>query len=123
MIFELLTFYENQTVIKTLLHQVNFEVLAKDLNFAAELVIRTLDQLEFALVFVRLHLAAESPRAAFVIALNHFVEAALVVSLCVFDHQQRHTVLVLAHNFLVAALLLVSVHIFPFEGDRAAVLK
>jgi hypothetical protein len=88
---------------------VHFEILSQYFNLAAKLVVRTLDQLKFALVFVGLNIGSQSAGSTFILALDYLKQTALIMSLTIFVHQHRHTLLVLANYSTVATLLFVQI--------------
>ena len=87
----------------------HFEIFSQNFNLAAKLIVRTLDQLEFALVFVGLNIGSQSAGSTFILALDYLEQTPLIVSLAILVHQHRHTLLILANYSTVATLLLVHI--------------
>jgi predicted transcriptional regulator len=83
----LLALYEYNAVIEALLHQMNFEVFSEHFNLASQVVIRTFNELEFALVLMLLEVLPQKTTSTLVFALNYLEKTALIVGSMILEHQ------------------------------------
>lgn len=123
LVLDLLALDEDVGVIEALLHQMHLVVFSQHFYFAPQFIVWAAHELEFALVFVDLHLLPDCFCAALVVALNDLEQTSVIVLWSVLNHQHSHTLLVLANDTTVAALVLVLVKVFALHGQRAAVVK
>ena len=98
-------------------------VLAQNFNLAPEVIVGALDKLVLTHVLVLLNVLSEHLGAAFVIALDHFEEAALIMRLQILEHYHRRALVVGAHNPAEDAILKVLVKLTAPQLHLAAVLK
>jgi len=119
----LLALDKNDRMIETFLLQMGDVVLSEDFNFAAQVVVRALDQLEFANVLVLLQVLPQDLCTALVLALNDLEKTALIVHIQVFVHDHSEAPGVLTVNFAEIANSFVQFEVFPLEHLHAALLK
>ena len=102
---------------KAFLFQVLYVVLAKDLKFAAQFIVWTLNRLIFALILVSIEVLSLYALAAFVFTVNYLIQASLVMILEISVYNYSITLLVRALYSSIKASDFVRVNFLSFESD------
>ena len=84
-------------------------VFSQDLDLAAKVVVWTLDKLVLTDVFMQLYVLSQYPGATLVVAFDYLEKTSLVVSIQIFEHNQRGTLLIGTHDSSENAVLLMVV--------------
>jgi hypothetical protein len=110
-------------MVESFFQEMSLIIFSEYLDLAAQVVIRALDQLEFALVFVSLQVLSLDLVATLVVTLNHFKQTALVVGRQIFVHYQRIALLVWTVHSAVVASYFVSLHVLPLKTNLTKLFK
>lgn len=120
LVLPLLAFDEDDRVVEALFQQMVLVVLTQDLDLAAQVVVRTLHELELADGPVAVEVLPLDLRAALVLTLDDLVKAASIVRLQVLVDDCRIAAVVDALDLAVGAAALMRLDVPPLELHRAA---
>ena len=96
-------------MVEVLLDQMLAVVFSQDLDLASKVVVWTLDKLILTDIFMLLYVLSQYPGATLVVAFDDFEKTSLVVSIQIFEHNQRGTLLIRTHDASENAVLLMVV--------------
>ena len=110
-------------MVKVFFDQVLAIVFAQNFNFAAEIVVWAPDQLILANVSMLLDVLAQNSRAALVVTFDNLEQTALIVSLQVFEHDDRGAFVVGADDTAEGAAHPVVIHVFATHNRATTIFE